>query len=191
VIIDHLRTYEDRAPYLRGIVASIGYAQIGIPYDRAERVAGRSKFSLAKLLALSIDGICSQSTKPLQYITFFGFGASIVTALLIVVYLGIYLFSADTGERGFTTLVLLVLASTGINAAFIGLIGEYVGRIYSTVRRGPTTIVAERIEAPSSVLRNDETSPSNHLRQQEHHAEAMPTATMSLPALPSAKGQIR
>jgi dolichol-phosphate mannosyltransferase len=146
-VIDQLRTYEDRTPYLRGIIASIGFAQIGLPYDRSERTAGKSKFNVLKLIALTIDGICSQSTKPLQYITLFGFAVSALTALLVMFYLGFYLISdIDQNARGFTTLVLLVLTSICLNAAFIGLLGEYIGRIYTTVRGGPTAVIADRIE---------------------------------------------
>jgi polyisoprenyl-phosphate glycosyltransferase len=149
-IIEHLRTYVDQAPYLRGIIASLGYPQIGIPYDRTGRAAGRTKFNFAKLLALSIDGICSQSIRPLHYITVFGFLTSFVVAILLIAYLIFYFFSTDDSPRGFTTLVLLVLTSIGINAAFVGLIGEYVGRIYNNVRGGPSTIIVDRIEQPIS-----------------------------------------
>lgn len=145
-VIEHLRTYEDRAPYLRGTIASIGFPQIGIPYDRSNRQAGSSKFNLFSLIALSIDGICSQSTKPLQFITLFGFGVSALSVLLIAIYLFFYLASDANEARGFTTLVLLVLTSIGLNAAFIGLLGEYVGRIFTTVRRGPVAVIADRIE---------------------------------------------
>jgi len=155
IIIEHLRAYQDRAPYLRGIIASLGYPQIGIPYDRSQRVAGRSKFNFAKLLALSIDGICSQSTKPLHYITLFGFITSIVVAIMLIVYIFVFIFSDKDFPRGFTTLVLLVLTSIGINAAFVGLIGEYVGRIYNNVRGGPITVIADRIESPKESQERD------------------------------------
>jgi len=146
IVIEDLRTYTDKTPYLRGIIASIGYPQIGIPYDRSDRVVGKTKFNLQDLIRLSFDGICSQSTKPLQYITLFGFITSIISLLLIVIYLIEYFISDSRGARGFTTLVLLVLVSISINAIFIGLIGEYVGRIYNNVRGGPPTIIADRIE---------------------------------------------
>ncbi len=148
VIIEHLRTYIDQAPYLRGVIASLGYSQIGIPYERSHRIAGRSKFNFARLLVLSIDGICSQSTKPLHYITLFGSLTSILVAIMLIVYMFIFFFSSEDFPRGFMTLVLLVLTSIGINAAFVGLIGEYVGRIYNNVRGGPVTVIADRIEAP-------------------------------------------
>jgi glycosyltransferase involved in cell wall biosynthesis len=145
-VLEQLRTYEDRTPYLRGIIASIGFAQIGIPYDRSERIAGRSKFNFFSLISLSIDGICSQSTKPLQYITLFGFVVSILTAVLVVLYLLFFLIGNTDQTRGFTTLVLLMLVSICLNAAFIGLLGEYIGRIFTTVRRGPTAVIADRID---------------------------------------------
>jgi glycosyltransferase involved in cell wall biosynthesis len=145
-IIDHLRDYNDRTPYIRGMIASLGYPQIGIPYDRSVRTVGFSKFNFWRLLTLSIDGVCSQSTKPLQFITVFGFVLSIVSAILVLVYLCAYLLGQDTDTRGFTTLVLLVLVSIAINAAFVGVLGEYIGRIFNVVRGGQLAIVVDRLE---------------------------------------------
>jgi glycosyltransferase involved in cell wall biosynthesis len=146
VIIDHLRDYSDRAPYLRGLIASLGYPQIGIPYDRSIRATGTSKFNFFSLLTLSLDGVCSQSVKPLQFITMFGFGLSLVSAMLVVLYLCAYLSGLAAGAPGFTTLVLLVLLSIAINAAFVGILGEYIGRIFEVVRGGPLSIIVDRLE---------------------------------------------
>lgn len=150
VIIEALRQQVDQAPYIRGAIASMGYPQIGIPYDRAARTAGRTKFGLMALVRISIDGICSQSTLPIQYITMFGFFTSLCSAILIVVYLLLYFIHGVGDTRGFTTLVLLMLGSMSVQALFIGVIGEYVGRIYSNVRGGPLTIIADRIEPGGS-----------------------------------------
>jgi polyisoprenyl-phosphate glycosyltransferase len=150
VIIDALGKQNDQAPYIRGMIASLGYPQIGIPYDRAARIAGHTKFNFASLLRLSIDGICSQSTLPIQYITSFGFITSAVSALLIVIYLINYFTGTGIFVRGFTTLVLLMLASMSIQTLFIGLIGEYIGRIYNNVRGQPLTIIADRIDHSST-----------------------------------------
>ncbi len=146
VIIDALQQEIDQAPYIRGMIASLGYPQIGIPYDRTVRVVGRTKFNLPALIRLSIDGICSQSTLPIQYITIFGFFTSMCSAVLIVVYLVAYFSGGNSFSRGFTTLVLLMLVSMSMQALFIGLIGEYVGRIYNNVRGKQLTIIADRIE---------------------------------------------
>jgi polyisoprenyl-phosphate glycosyltransferase len=145
-IIDHLRDYNDRTPYIRGMIASLGYPQIGIPYDRSVRTIGVSKFNFWRLLALSIDGVCSQSTKPLQFITVFGFCLSFIAAILVLYYLVVYLLGHDTDSRGFTTLVLLMLMSIAINAAFVGVLGEYIGRIFNVVRGGQLAIVVDRLE---------------------------------------------
>ena len=144
-IIEQLRTYQDRSPYVRGLISSIGFSQIGIPYDRAARIAGTSKFNFSKLVLLAVDGICSQSTKPLHYITLFGIGISLISFLSAFIYMIAYFF-VDYDAPGFTTLVLIVLASIGVNALFIGIIGEYVGRIYDNVRSAPLVIVDRRIE---------------------------------------------
>jgi glycosyltransferase involved in cell wall biosynthesis len=149
-IIDALGQQTDQTPYIRGKIASIGYAQLGIPYDRSVRVAGRTKFNMPALVRLSIDGICSQSTLPLQYITMFGFFTSLFSALLIVVYLVDYFLNERSTPQGFTTLVLLTLTSMSVQSLFIGLIGEYIGRIYNNVRGGPPTIIADRIEPSAS-----------------------------------------
>jgi glycosyltransferase involved in cell wall biosynthesis len=150
VIIESLRSQIDHAPYIRGIIAAMGYPQIGIPYDRTARQAGRTKFNLAALVRMSIDGICSQSTLPIQYITTFGFFTSLCSALLVMFYLVYYLAEGSGGARGFTTLILVMLISMSIQTLFVGVIGEYVGRIYNNVRGGPLTIVADRIEPTES-----------------------------------------
>jgi dolichol-phosphate mannosyltransferase len=149
VIIEQLRQYEDRAPYLRGMIASIGYPQIGIPYNRDRRIAEQSKFSLLKLTALAFDGICSQSIRPLQFITFFGALVSITSALFACFYVGWALFFAQQAPAGFVTLVILILMSTGLNAAFLGIIGEYIGRIYNNSRGEPIAIIEHRIDSVS------------------------------------------
>ena len=146
VIIEALKKQSDQAPYIRGMIASMGYPQIGVPYDRATRVAGRTKFNLPALVRLSIDGICSQSTLPIQYITTFGFFTSLSSAILVLVYFIVYLASSAPVARGFTTLVLLMLVSMSVQTMFIGVVGEYVGRIYNNVRGQPLTIVSDRIE---------------------------------------------
>lgn len=145
-IIHHLADIKDRAPYLRGYIAGLGYPQIGIPYDRDARKAGQSKFGLPKLIKLAIDGICSQSTSPLHYITLAGFTISGLSVFATIAYLILWLFAPSATPQGFMTLALLALFSIGLNALFIGIIGEYVGRIFDSVRGHPMTIIEARIE---------------------------------------------
>src|SRR5262249_28882811 len=133
VIIEHLRTLTDRNPYLRGYIASLGFPQIGVPYVRPARTAGTSKFGTLKLVKLAIDGITSQSIRPLNYITMFGFTLSLFSGLLMGYYLVGWLLGIAI-PRGFTSLVLLQLFAIGMNALFLGLLGEYIGRIFDNVR---------------------------------------------------------
>lgn len=147
VVIDHLRTLDDQAPYLRGVIASLGYPQIGVSYERDTRKAGKSKFGFMKLFLLGVDGITSQSTKPLTYITIFGFLMCAATFLLAFVYLGLYLSGSEHLTRGFTTLVLMLLFSIGMNALMIGVVGEYIGRIFNNVRGHPFTIIEKTFES--------------------------------------------
>ncbi len=146
LVIDELRNFEHGAPYLRGLIASIGYAQTGVPYDRHARQAGSSKFGLWALLRFGMDGICSHSTKPLQFITFFGVVVGFSTVALGLYYL-IRFFVDQSLPVGFTTIVLLLLASVSVNTIFLGVIGEYVGRTFRNSQQEPLTIIAERVES--------------------------------------------
>lgn len=146
VIIEKLREFDHKTPYLRGLIASIGFAQTGVLYDRNVRRAGDSKFKLWALIGFGMDGICAYSTKPLRFITIFGLGLGCLTTLLAAYYLYRYFFGASSEVQGFTTLVLITLMSLSINAFFVGMIGEYVGRIFQNSQREPLAIVADRIE---------------------------------------------
>jgi dolichol-phosphate mannosyltransferase len=145
-VIEDLRKVEDEAPYIRGVIAHLGYRQIGIPYDRAVRRLGKSKFRVLSLIRLAVDGVCGQSTKPLELITLLGTTLSILSLLGALFYFAWFLFIVREPPRGFTTLVILVLLSTGIQTAFIGLLGEYIGRIFKNTRRLPAPIIERRIE---------------------------------------------
>jgi polyisoprenyl-phosphate glycosyltransferase len=146
VIIEQLRSVNDRNPYLRGLIASFGYPQVGIPYARTVRKAGKSKFNFIKLLTLGVDGITSQSTKPLQFITFGGFFMCVLSMLLGLGYGISWLFGYGRGNPGFTTLVMIQLFSVSIITAILGVIGEYLGRVFDNVRGHPISIVERIIE---------------------------------------------
>lgn len=146
-IIEELREVREQTPYLRGLIANMGYAQRGIPYDRTTRQAGTSKFNLLSLISLGLDGITSQSTRPLRVVTLFGVAISILAFLGVVTYGLVFAFAGDKLPDGFTTLTFIGLISLGLNALFIGLVGEYVGRIYNNTRGLPMALI-ERIIDP-------------------------------------------
>lgn len=149
IIIEHLRQITDHNPYLRGLIASFGYPSVGIPYARSARTQGQSKFNFIKLVTLGMDGITSLSTKPLQFIAFAGFGLCSLSLLLGFGYAVLWFMGYSRGSPGFTTLVIIQLFTLGINAALIGVIGEYIGRVFDNVRGHPMSIVERTIEHPS------------------------------------------
>jgi glycosyltransferase involved in cell wall biosynthesis len=165
VIIENLRGLADRNPYLRGAIAAIGYPQIGVPYERPLRAAGYSKFPLLRLMKLGIDGIISQSIRPLHYITVAALLLSALTGGLIIFYFVGSLIGAYS-PQGFTTLVLLQLFAITMNAIFLAVLGEYIGRIFNNVRGHPVAIIEKTIEggaeAPSDSFDPNATMKSDH-----------------------------
>lgn len=148
-IIEELREIKEQTPYLRGVIANMGYAQLGIPYDRTARQAGYSKFKLSGLVSLGLDGITSQSVRPLRLLTLAGLGIFAASMVLIAFYFLIFFFSRENVPSGFTTLTLIALISLGVNTFAIGLVGEYVGRIFNNTRGLPLALIERRIEPPT------------------------------------------
>lgn len=144
-VLDELKKVEDSQPYLRGTVAAIGFNQIGIPYDRAERVRGKSKFSWGDLIGLSMDGILNHSIVPLRIATFTGLVVSLITFIGLVVFFAGRLFFGRDWPAGFATTTVLILLSLSLNALFLGVIGEYLGRIFKQVKKRPLTIIEKEI----------------------------------------------
>lgn len=140
-VLDELQKFEDSQPYVRGTIAALGFDQIGVPYDRAERQRGESKFSFRELIGLALDGILNHSVVPLRIATYLGLGISLTTLLAIAGYGIGRMFLGKDWPPGFATIIILILGSLSLNALFLGIIGEYLSRIYRQVKRRPLTIV--------------------------------------------------
>jgi len=142
VVIDTLKSMQERNRFVRGLRSWVGFHQVGLAYDRGERYSGEVKYTLPKLMKLALDGIFAFSYFPLQLASYTGFIISIISFLGILVYLYRKLFVG--GEpQGFPTLVILILFMGGIQLIFLGVIGEYIGRIYDEVKRRPNYVVRE------------------------------------------------
>jgi len=144
-IIDEMRKLYDYSPYLRGMIAAMGFSQIGIPYQRNERLHGKSKFDLNNLFRLGFDGIVNHSIVPLRLATYFGFFIFTITIFAMGTYSLLRIFYFPSWPAGFTTITVLILISLGINALFLGIIGEYLGRLYQQAKGKPITITEETI----------------------------------------------
>ncbi|MBB6309042.1 glycosyltransferase family 2 protein [Xanthobacter tagetidis] len=150
VIVEALQEYNDYAPYLRGAIATLGYPQIGIEYDRAQREAGKSNFGIREVIKLGMDGLFSTSMVPLRLATWVGVIALAVSVLAIPVYV-IARYTNPSFPAGFASIYIFILISMGVNALLLGVFGEYIGRIFRNTRGGPMTIVQERFEGGTEV----------------------------------------
>lgn len=141
-VVDSLKQLPERHRFIRGLVSWVGYRQIGIPYVRAHRYAGNSKYPLRKMIKFSVDGITSFSFKPLQFATKLGFFVAVMGFLFAIVIIIEKLFTKLT-IQGWTSMMVVVLFLGGIQLILLGVMGEYVGRIYDEVRGRPLYLVQE------------------------------------------------
>jgi dolichol-phosphate mannosyltransferase len=141
--LNALLAMPERNRFLRGMTVWIGFSQIAVPFVRQERHAGVTKYPLRKMLRFSFDAITSFSSRPLQWATFLGFFFSLVAFLAIP--LTIIARYANIFERGVPTTIIAVLLLGGIQLITLGIIGEYVGRIYDEVKHRPLYVVGKRI----------------------------------------------
>ena len=144
-IIEELKKIRDASPYIRGLIASLGFKQIGISYSREARKAGKSKFNLSHLFQLAIDGIVSHSVIPLRMATYLGFLITIGALLLTLVFIYGRFYGSGNWPRGFATTTVLILFGIGLNGLFLGIIGEYLGRIYLQIKIRPLVIIEKTI----------------------------------------------
>ncbi|MDQ6836514.1 MAG: glycosyltransferase family 2 protein [Actinomycetota bacterium] len=144
--LNALLSMRERNRFLRGMTVWVGYTQAAVPYSRDPRYAGETKYTLSKMLRFSLDAVSSFSHQPLQLATLLGFAISTLAFIAIPVVavlrvLGSYL-------PGFSALTIVVLLLGGIELIAIGIIGEYVGRIYDEVKGRPLYLVRARRNLP-------------------------------------------
>ncbi len=144
-VVDQLNSMPEKSRYLRGMRAWVGFKQIGFEYDRDERQAGKTKYSWSKLFELAFNGIFNFSDFPIQFITRLGF----LTILFSLIYFGYNVFRKlvyNDVPKGFTATILAIILFSGVQLISLGLIGEYVLRIYNQVRNRPLFVVDKVIQ---------------------------------------------
>lgn len=142
--VEQLRQFRERNRFVRGMVASLGFRQTAVPFDRPGRAAGSTRYTLRKMLRLAVDGITSFSTRPLELVFRLGFAVLGLSALGIAYALLMKFFFPDVTVSGWTLLIIAILFMGGVQVMTLGLIGLYVGRTYSQVQQRPLYIV-ERV----------------------------------------------
>jgi len=144
IVVDNMLKLQEKNPFLRGIRAWVGFKQVGVEYDRHARFQGESGYTLKKLFKIALDGIFSFSNVPIRLITILG-SIGLVFALI---YSSITLYQNlihDIEVKGFTSLVILISFFSSLILICLGIIGEYIVRIYDEVRNRPFTVIAETI----------------------------------------------
>jgi glycosyltransferase involved in cell wall biosynthesis len=148
-VVDAMTAVTEQEPFIRGLRAWVGFRQIGVPYERDARAAGEVKYTFTKLTRLALNGIFSYSTRPLRLATYVGFTASIVAFLGAIFTFLQRIFASQFAAwgmpfvPGFATIVIASLFLGGVQLVCLGILGEYVGRIYDNVRGRPQFTVGE------------------------------------------------
>lgn len=142
--VNALRGMREKARFSKGLYAWIGFKSIGVPFDVAERMYGSSKFSFRKLTRFALDGLMSFSTLPLMVWTYVGTSISIISLAMAVYFvLETLVFGADV--PGFASLIVSVTFLAGIQLLSLGVLGEYIGRIFAEVKGRPLYLVEEAL----------------------------------------------
>jgi glycosyltransferase involved in cell wall biosynthesis len=144
-VIDRLKSLNDFNPFVRGVVSSFAVREVGIPYDRVQRSYGKSKFPVRRLIRFALDGILGHSILPLRLASYSGLAISFITFVVSLFYIVGAFFFGRSWPSGFATVVVVILFGISLNAIFLGIIGEYVSRIYQQVRYRPLVIVERTI----------------------------------------------
>ena len=144
-VVDRLRAIPEHHRYLRGLRAWVGFRQAGIPVERSERYSGESRYGLIRLLRLAFDGIFAFSMAPLRAAAVLGV-ITIVASLSFALY-AVYVRLMGKSPPGFTALIVAVTLLSGIQLLFLGVIGEYLGRVYEETKGRPNYVIGRIVES--------------------------------------------
>jgi dolichol-phosphate mannosyltransferase len=144
-VVDALRQSRERHRFLRGMVSWTGFNQTGVEYDRDERFSGQTKYPLRKMLKFAIDGITSFSDVPLRFASYLGFTVSTAAFIYAIVIILFKAFRWGTPEyaRGWASTMVVILFLGGVQLIGIGILGEYLGRIYDEVKARPLYLIGD------------------------------------------------
>ena len=143
-VLDEFAEFKEVNLFLRGMVPLVGFKSTSVYYERHERIAGESHYPLSKMLSLAFDGITSLSIKPLRLITCLGLAVSIIS-FIGVLYAVITYFRGDA-VSGWASMICIMCALGGIQLISLGVIGQYIGKIYMETKHRPRYIISERTD---------------------------------------------
>jgi glycosyltransferase involved in cell wall biosynthesis len=143
-VVEAFKSFHERARFLRGLISWVGFKQEFVDYQADKRFAGRSKYSIRRMLAFAIDGIVSFSSSPLRLSTYLGLLVALVSFLYIIYAVYIRLFT-NRAIEGWASVLVAVLFIGGIQLIFLGIIGEYLARVYEEAKQRPLYIISKKI----------------------------------------------
>jgi dolichol-phosphate mannosyltransferase len=143
-VVEHLQRLPEHHRYLRGLRSWVGFRQIGMPIERSERASGRSKYSVLRLLKLASDGIFAFSIVPIRAAAILG-AVSVSLSTFFALYSVFVKIFLHQSPKGFTALLVSITFLAGVLLFFLGVIGEYVGRIYEETKQRPIYIIGRVI----------------------------------------------
>ena len=171
--VEALRAYPESNLFLRGIIPQLGFPASVVKYERHERFAGESKYPLQKMLALAWQGVTSFSAVPLRAITALGVGVSVLSIAMGFWALGVRLFS-DSAVPGWASIVIPLFLISGVQLLSLGIIGEYVAKIFLETKRRPLYFLEQvcaagdatrsdgQVQAPAQATGHSEPAPLGH-----------------------------
>jgi dolichol-phosphate mannosyltransferase len=143
-VVENMLRLQEQNPFLRGIRAWVGFKQIGVEYERHARLQGQSGYTLRKLLKIALDGIFSFSTAPIRLITMLG-TLGFLFATIYSINTAYHALVGDIEVKGFATLTIIISFFSSLILICLGIIGEYIVRIYDEVRRRPYTVIEKTV----------------------------------------------
>lgn len=141
VVVDEMKKFKEHNRFLRGMVSFIGFKQIGVQFDRDERHAGVTGYPLKKMLKFAADGILSFSSAPLQFISNVGYAVALLSFLGVLYAIFMKIFFPQITIEGWTFIVIAILFIGGVQMIMLGVLGSYIGRIYTESQDRPLYIV--------------------------------------------------
>lgn len=143
-VLKELAKFKEVNLFLRGLIPLVGFKSSQVYYERNERLAGETHYPLSKMIGLAVDGITSLTVKPIRIISTFGFILSTLSFIYVLYIVISKIFGLVESEPGFSTIVSIICLIGGIQILALGIIGEYIGKIYLETKERPRFIISER-----------------------------------------------
>ena len=153
-VVDHLKQLREKDRFVRGLVSWIGFKQTGVPYKRDRRYAGETKYPFRKMLKFAFDGITSFSTVPLKLATWIGYAAAVVAVLYLLSVFVQWLLGYTV--EGWATIMVAMLFLGSVQLICLGILGEYLGRVFNEVKPRPMYVIEEVLSSGSDSSRTAE-----------------------------------